>query len=62
MVDAVYESTNYMLHVGRDSNDTGHRSHVGIFVPKNKEKNREVALLLERKIRANQQCVHPGVP
>lgn len=61
LVDDVYEYKNYTLQVKRDPEDICHESHLGIFVPRDINKNRQVALYIRKKILDIQQtrkCVY----
>ena len=61
IVDTLCAKMNYTTKVKQVQENSTHESHVGIYVPNDREINKTAAMFLEKKIRANPQCVYPGV-
>ena len=61
IMETISREIEYATRIARMISDGSHGFHVGIFVPNNREDNKPAALLLEKKICANPECVYPGM-
>ena len=61
IIDLIYKETKYITKIKQVKLKNIHESHMGIYVSDNKEKNKIMALLIEKEIYNNQDWVYPGI-
>ena len=61
IIETISREIEYAMRIARMISGGSHGSHVDIFVLNNKEDNKLDALLLEKKISANPECIYPGM-